>query len=149
MIQAASIGAGMAASAIAIIIVNIIAFMALIEFINQSISYFGGRLGYAELNFQVRKNLIGNTIAQTSYISVIQCFLYIATVIYTNVLKNYERCYINDNHPNIAQHFDCFTSRPGVCQCPVVQITMDNMSKYKHIKIHVKNTPVNQSYVNL
>ena len=56
MIQAASIGAGMAASAIGVIIVNIIAFMALIEFINQSISYFGGRLGYAELNFQVRKN---------------------------------------------------------------------------------------------
>ena len=72
MIQAASIGAGMAASAIAVIIVNIIAFMALIEFINQSISYLGGCLGYAELNFQVRRNEIGNAISLTSYIYIIE-----------------------------------------------------------------------------
>ena len=72
MIQAASIGAGMAASAIGVIIVNIIAFMALIEFINQSISYLGGRLGYAELTFQVRRNEIGDAMTQKPHVSVIR-----------------------------------------------------------------------------
>ena len=52
-IEAASNGASNAISLVANIAANLIAFLALLEFINTTLTWFGQRVGVQQLTFQV------------------------------------------------------------------------------------------------
>ena len=54
LIEALSVGATVAIKLIAYVVVNLIAFVALIAFLDAVVSYLGGRVGHPELSFQVR-----------------------------------------------------------------------------------------------
>lgn len=54
IIEAASAGASASIKLVANIIANIIAFIALLEFLNATLTWFGARVGVESLSFQVR-----------------------------------------------------------------------------------------------
>lgn len=56
--EAASVGAMGAIKLIANVIVNLVAFIALLSFLDATLSYFGSRVGYPELSFDVRHTFI-------------------------------------------------------------------------------------------
>ena len=53
--EALSVGASNAISLVTNIAANIIAFLAALEFLNATLTYFGQRVGIEELTFQVYK----------------------------------------------------------------------------------------------
>ena len=53
MIEAAAAGACNAVSLVANIAANLIAFIAILEFINATLTWFGQRVGVEQLTFQV------------------------------------------------------------------------------------------------
>jgi len=59
LIEAASAGASASIALVANIVANLIAFLALLQFINETLKWFGARVGlapphYPEFTFQVR-----------------------------------------------------------------------------------------------
>lgn len=54
LIDALSVGATTTIKLIAYVVVNLIAFVAVVAFLDAVVSYMGGRVGHPELNFQVR-----------------------------------------------------------------------------------------------
>ena len=55
LIEALSVGATIAIKLIAYVVVNLIAFVAVIAFLDAVVAYLGGRVGHPELNFQVSR----------------------------------------------------------------------------------------------
>lgn len=53
ILEAASSGASASIGLVANIAANLIAFLAILAFINSALSWFGGMVGYPELTFQV------------------------------------------------------------------------------------------------
>jgi pyrimidine nucleoside transport protein len=51
--EAASVGAMGAIKLIANVIVNLIAFVAILSFLDATLSYFGSRVGYPQISFDV------------------------------------------------------------------------------------------------
>ena len=47
-------GATTAIKLVAYVVVNLLAFVAVLAFLDASLSYFGGKVNYPDLNFQVR-----------------------------------------------------------------------------------------------
>uniref|UniRef100_A0AAQ4RA28 Sodium/nucleoside cotransporter n=1 Tax=Gasterosteus aculeatus aculeatus TaxID=481459 RepID=A0AAQ4RA28_GASAC len=58
ILEAASSGASASIGLVANIAANLIAFLAILEFINASLSWFGGMVGYPSITFQVRSEII-------------------------------------------------------------------------------------------
>ena len=54
MIESASTGAIAAIKVVASVAANLIAILGLVAFLDAALSYFGSRVGYPELSFQVR-----------------------------------------------------------------------------------------------
>ena len=54
IIDALSVGATTTIKLIAYVVVNLIAFVAVVAFLDAVLSYMGGRVGHPELNFQVK-----------------------------------------------------------------------------------------------
>lgn len=54
--EAGASGASVAGSTVVAVVVNFIAFLGLLAFINATLSWFGGRVGYPELSFEVNKH---------------------------------------------------------------------------------------------
>ena len=52
IVEAAANGAVTSAKLVAGVIVNLIAFVAILAFLNATLSYLGGRVGYPQLSFQ-------------------------------------------------------------------------------------------------
>lgn len=57
ILEAASSGASASIGLVANIAANLIAFLAILAFINQALSWLGGMVGYPELTFQVGKQI--------------------------------------------------------------------------------------------
>ena len=53
MIEAAANGAAVAGKTVAAVTVNLLAFLSVLAFINATLSWIGGRVGYPELSFEV------------------------------------------------------------------------------------------------
>lgn len=53
IMEAASAGATTAVKLVAFVVVNLIAFIAILAFIDAVISYYGSRVGHPEVNFEV------------------------------------------------------------------------------------------------
>ena len=51
--EAVSVGAVGAVKLIANVVVNLVAFVAILAFLDATLSYFGGRVGHPELSFGV------------------------------------------------------------------------------------------------
>uniref|UniRef100_A0AAY4C3A3 Sodium/nucleoside cotransporter n=1 Tax=Denticeps clupeoides TaxID=299321 RepID=A0AAY4C3A3_9TELE len=58
ILEAASNGASSSIGLVANIAVNLIAFLAILEFINSALRWLGGMVGYPEITFQVRSEII-------------------------------------------------------------------------------------------
>uniref|UniRef100_A0A8C7XRH3 Solute carrier family 28 member 1 n=1 Tax=Oryzias sinensis TaxID=183150 RepID=A0A8C7XRH3_9TELE len=58
ILEAASSGASASIGLVANIAANLIAFLAILAFINQALSWLGGMVGYPEITFQVRSEII-------------------------------------------------------------------------------------------
>ena len=54
VIEAGANGASVAGQTVVAVLVNFLAFLSLLTFINTTLSWLGGRVGYAELSFEVR-----------------------------------------------------------------------------------------------
>ena len=52
--EACANGAAVAGKTVAAVVTNYIAFMALLAWVNATLSWLGGRVGYGELSFEVR-----------------------------------------------------------------------------------------------
>ena len=59
MIEALSVGATTAIKLVAYVVVNLIAFISVLSFLDQTLSYFGERVNFPDLNFQVITNYYG------------------------------------------------------------------------------------------
>ena len=53
VIEAAANGAAVAGKTVAAVTVNLLAFLSVLAFINATLSWIGGRVGYPELSFEV------------------------------------------------------------------------------------------------
>lgn len=53
MIEALSVGATTAVKLVAFVVVNLIAFFAVLNFLDSALSYFGAKVNFPELSFQV------------------------------------------------------------------------------------------------
>ena len=53
LMEAASAGAQSTVKLIAYVVVNLIAFLAILSFVDTIISFYGGRIGYPEVDFEV------------------------------------------------------------------------------------------------
>lgn len=60
ILEAASSGASASIGLVANIAANLIAFLAILGFINQALSWMGGMVGYPSLTFQVRLTKLQN-----------------------------------------------------------------------------------------
>uniref|UniRef100_A0A7N6ANM4 Solute carrier family 28 member 1 n=1 Tax=Anabas testudineus TaxID=64144 RepID=A0A7N6ANM4_ANATE len=58
ILEAVSSGASASIGLVANIAANLIAFLAILAFINQALSWFGGMVGYPEVTFQIRSEII-------------------------------------------------------------------------------------------
>uniref|UniRef100_A0A8C5GS01 Sodium/nucleoside cotransporter 1-like n=1 Tax=Gouania willdenowi TaxID=441366 RepID=A0A8C5GS01_GOUWI len=58
ILEAASNGASASIGLVANIAANLIAFLAILEFINNALSWFGGMVGFPEITFEVRSEII-------------------------------------------------------------------------------------------
>ena len=54
MFEACANGAAVAGKTVAAVVTNYIAFMALLAWVNATLSWIGGRVGYGELSFEVK-----------------------------------------------------------------------------------------------
>uniref|UniRef100_A0A672I2R9 Solute carrier family 28 member 1 n=1 Tax=Salarias fasciatus TaxID=181472 RepID=A0A672I2R9_SALFA len=58
ILEAASSGASASIGLVANIAANLVAFIAILAFINQALSWFGGMVGYPEVTFEIRSEII-------------------------------------------------------------------------------------------
>ena len=58
MTEAAANGSAVAGKTVVAVVVNYIAFLGLLGFINATLGWFGGRVGYPELSFDVKTTII-------------------------------------------------------------------------------------------
>ncbi|XP_064422131.1 sodium/nucleoside cotransporter 1 [Latimeria chalumnae] len=94
VLEAASNGASAAVGLVANIAANLIAFIAVLEFINAALSWFGGMVDYPELSFQIICSYIFKPIAFMMGVSWDEAFLVaelLGTKIFLNEFVAFER----------------------------------------------------------
>lgn len=110
VIEAGANGASVAGQTVVAVLVNFIAFLSLLAFINATLSWIGGRVGFPELSFEVRDVLcdlwnfshLSASILPLRDEEYISCLMVLAVISLNGIIQNVKKKPRKNDNPSCA-----------------------------------------------